>query len=89
MTRDSKHLKRKTKTSRSRLIASMESVARRLQRYASRAECELGEVGFGSSLRGFAAGLRECADMLGERRMTMRPSHRRNASRHSRDARDE
>jgi hypothetical protein len=77
--KQSKHLKRKSKTSRSRLIASMESVARRLQRYAERAECELGEIGFGTSLRGFAVGLREAADMLGERRMTLRPSVRRNA----------
>jgi hypothetical protein len=75
--RSSKHLKRRAKTNRSRLIASMESAARRLQRYAVLAECELGEIGFGASLRGFASGLRECADMLGERRMTLRPNRRR------------
>jgi hypothetical protein len=74
---NSKHLKRRSKTSRSRLVASMEAVARRLQRYAERAECELGEIGFGGSLRAFAAGLREAADHLGERRMTLRPNRRR------------
>lgn len=79
MARNSKHLKRKPKTSRSRLVASMEAAARRLQRYGERAEWELGEIGIGTALRGHAASLRELADMLGARRMTLRPSRRRNA----------
>jgi len=78
MSRASKHLKRRPKASRSRLIRSMESAARRLQRYAERAEGDLGEIGTGMSLRAFAVGLRDLADLLGERRMTLRPSRRRN-----------
>lgn len=77
--KQSKHLKRRRKVSRSQLIASMESVARRLQRYGERAECELSEIGVGTSLRAFASGLRDLADHLGERRMTLRPSRRRNS----------
>jgi hypothetical protein len=75
--RSSKHLKRRAKTNRSRLIANMESAARRLQRYAVLAECEIGEIGTGTALRAFASGLREVADMLGERRMTLRSNRRR------------
>lgn len=79
MTRQSKHLKPKPRYSRSRLSVSMEAAARRLARYAERAECDLGEIGIGQSLRGFAAGLRDLADFTGERRMTLRPNSRRNA----------
>ncbi len=43
--RQSKHLKPRQKTSRSRLIASIEAAARRLSRYAEKAECDLGEMG--------------------------------------------
>jgi hypothetical protein len=75
--RNSKHLKRRPRASRSRLVASMEAAARRLQRYAEKAEYELSEIGIGTSLRAFASGLRDCADHLGERRMTIRPSRRR------------
>lgn len=81
MAKNSKHLKPRQKTSRSRLIAGMEAAARRLQRYAERAECDLGEIGIGTSLRAFAMGLRDLADMTGERRMTLRPAMRRNARR--------
>lgn len=63
MSRQSKHLKPKSRSSRSRLIASMEAAARRLSRYAERAECDLGEIGIGSSLRAFAVGLRDLADL--------------------------
>lgn len=70
--RQSKHLKPKSKTSRSRLIAGMEAAARRLSRYAERAECELGEIGCASSLRAYAVGLRDLSDLMGERRMTIR-----------------
>jgi hypothetical protein len=84
--KDSKHLKRRPKYSRSRLSASMEAVARRLARYAERAECELGEIGVGTSLRGFAAGLRDLADHTGERRMTLRPGLRRNGKKVQREA---
>jgi hypothetical protein len=55
----------------------MEAAARRLQRYAEKAECELAEIGIGTSLRAFASGLRDLADHLGERRMTLRPNRRR------------
>lgn len=79
MTRNSKHLKPRRKGSRSRLIANMEAAARRLSRYAERAECDLGEIGTAMSLRGFAVGLRDLADFMGERRMTIRPGSRRNA----------
>lgn len=81
MSRQSKHLKPKSKGSRSRLIASMEAAARRLSRYAERAECDLGEIGVATSLRGFAVGLRDLSDFMGERRMTIRPSTRRAARR--------
>lgn len=86
--KNSRHLKRRAKISRSQLIASLESAARRLQRYAVRAEGELGEIGIGTSLRGFAAGLRDLSDFLGERRMTLRPNRRRNAKevRHAHDS---
>lgn len=57
----------------------MEAAARRLQRYAERAECDLGEIGIAMSLKAFAAGLRDLADFTGQRRMTLRPSMRRNA----------
>jgi hypothetical protein len=73
----SKHLKPKSKTNRTVLIAGMEAAARRLGRYAERAECDLGEIGCALSLRGFAVGLRDLADFMGERRMTIRPSRRR------------
>lgn len=75
--KQSKRLKRKSKTSRSVLIAGMEAAARRMSRYAERAECDLGEMGCAMSLRGFAVGLRDLADFMGERRMTIRPSRRR------------
>lgn len=55
----------------------MEAAARRLSRYAERAECDLGEIGVAGSLRAFAVGLRDLADMTGERRMTLRPHLRR------------
>lgn len=77
MSRQSKHLKPRRKTSRSRLIASMEAAARRMARYAEKAECDLGEIGIATSLRGFASGLRDLADFTSERRMTIRPSARR------------
>lgn len=85
--RQSKHLKPKAKGSRTRLIASMEAAARRLSRYAEKAECDLGEIGVATSLRGFAVGLRDLADFIGERRMTIRPSSRQNARErsHARD----
>lgn len=75
--KQSKHLKPRRKGSRSRLIASMEAAARRISRYAERAECDLGEVGASMSLRAFAVGLRDLADLMGERRMTIRPVLRR------------
>lgn len=78
--RQSKDLKPKQKTSRSRLIANMEAAARRLSRYAERAECDLGEMGTAMSLRAFAMGLRDLSDLLGERRMTIRPASRRNGN---------
>ena len=77
MTRSSKHLKPRQKTTRSRLIASMEAAARIIQRYAERAESDLGENGAALSLRAYALGLRDLADLLGERRMTIRPNLRR------------
>ena len=77
MTRSSKHLKPRQKTTRSRLIASMEAAARRISRYAERAEVDLGENGAAMSLRAYALGLRDLGDLLGERRMTIRPSLRR------------
>lgn len=77
--KQSKHLKPKLRGSRSRLIGNMEAAARRLSRYAERAECDLGEIGIAMSLRGFAVGLRDLADFMGERRMTIRPSRRREA----------
>jgi hypothetical protein len=77
MSRQSRHLKPRRKISRSRLIASMEAAARRMARYAEKAECDLGEVGIAMSLRGFASGLRDLADFTSERRMTIRPSVRR------------
>jgi len=75
--RQSKHLKSRRKGSRTRLVASMEAAARRLERYAKRAECDLGETGCGLSLHAYAVGLRDLADMMGERRMTIRPAMRR------------
>lgn len=74
---DSRHLKPRSKTTRWRLIANMEAAARRLSRYAEKAECDLGEIGIATSLRGFAMGLRDLSDLTGERRMTIRPSVRR------------
>lgn len=74
--RQSRHLKPRRKGSRSRLVASMEAAARRLERYAKRAECDLGEVGADLSLHAYAVGLRGLADMMGERRMTIRPALR-------------
>lgn len=59
----------------------MEAAARRLSRYAERAECDLGEPGCAMSLRAFAVGLRDLSDLMGERRMTIRPSRRRNIPR--------
>lgn len=79
MPRSSKYLKPRQKTSRSRLIASMEAAARRLSRYAERVECDLGEVGAALSLRAYAVGLRDLSDLMGERRMTIRPSIRRDS----------
>jgi hypothetical protein len=58
-----------------------QAVARRLSRYAERAECDLGEAGAAMSLRAFAVGLRDLSDLIGERRMTIRPSSRHNARR--------
>jgi hypothetical protein len=77
--RQSKHLKPRRKGSRAQLIASMEAAARRLARYAERAECDLSEIGVATSLRGFAVGLRDLADFIGERRMTIRPTNRHKA----------
>jgi hypothetical protein len=77
----SKHLKPRRNGSRSQLIASMEAAARRLSRYAERAECDLGETGCATSLYSFAVGLRDLADFMSERRMTIRPSSRHNARR--------
>jgi hypothetical protein len=81
--KQSKHLKPRRKGSRSALVASMEAAARRLSRYAERAECDLGEIGAAMSLRAFAVGLRDLSDLMGERRMTIRPSARHNARRRS------
>jgi hypothetical protein len=81
---NSRYLRPRQKTSRSRLIANMEAAARRLSRYAERAECDLGEIGIATSLRGFAMGLRDLSDLTGERRMTLRPSVR-HAARPRRD----
>lgn len=82
--KQSKHLKPRRKYSRSQLCANMEAAARRLARYAERAECDLAESGIALSLRGFASGLRDLADFTGERRMTLRPSRRRNIPRETR-----
>ncbi len=79
MSRQSRHLKPRVKTTRTQLIAGMEAAARRMARYAERAECDLGETGIAMSLRGFASGLRDLADFTGERRMTVRPSNRKRA----------
>jgi hypothetical protein len=75
--KQSKHLKPRRKFSRSQLVARLESAARRLARLAERTECELGESGTGLSLEAYATGLRDLADLMGERRMTIRPSVRR------------
>lgn len=75
--KQSKHLKPRRKGSRSQLIKGMEAAARRLGRYAERAECDLGETGCGLSLRAYARGLRDLSDLMSERRMTIRPSMRR------------
>jgi hypothetical protein len=80
------HLKPRRKGSRTQLVASMEAAARRLSRYAEHAECDLGEVGASMSLRAFAVGLRELADMMGERRMTIRPGLRHKARRRQQDS---
>lgn len=73
----SRHLKPRCKTTRSRLIAALEAAARRIARYAERADCDLGETGCASSLRAYAVGLRDLSDLMGERRMTIRPGSRR------------